>query len=226
MLERIVDAALMAFIETGYRQTGVADIAKAADVAPGTVYLYVDGKASLFELALRRAFRVPGGLDVPVPFRSSTTAHIEEIWQLLIETEALGRLVEAGEVANPEDPAGEFEEIVRDIYRWQAHYWRGIALIETCARDWPELDMLFYRQFRREALNRAATLLEDRATSGHYRAFPDSAVAAHLAMDTISSFALHRPVAPDSQHIPDDVAEETVVEMLGAAFIPAWSSRP
>ncbi|UCF67031.1 MAG: TetR/AcrR family transcriptional regulator, partial [Acidobacteriota bacterium] len=44
---RILDAAIQAFGTQGYARTRISDIAKAADVADGTVYLYFDGKERL-----------------------------------------------------------------------------------------------------------------------------------------------------------------------------------
>jgi TetR/AcrR family fatty acid metabolism transcriptional regulator len=44
---RILEAAIQAFSQKGYHQTRISDIAKAANVADGTVYLYFEGKAEL-----------------------------------------------------------------------------------------------------------------------------------------------------------------------------------
>jgi TetR/AcrR family fatty acid metabolism transcriptional regulator len=44
---RILDAAVEAFGTRGYSRTRVSDIAKTANVADGTVYLYFDGKEGL-----------------------------------------------------------------------------------------------------------------------------------------------------------------------------------
>ncbi len=44
---RILAAAIQAFSRDGYHQTRISDIAKAANVADGTVYLYFDGKKEI-----------------------------------------------------------------------------------------------------------------------------------------------------------------------------------
>lgn len=225
MLERLVDAAIMAFVAAGYRRTRVAEIAKAAGIAPGTVYLYVEGKEALFELALRRAFKAPGALDVPLPYRSTEAqTHIDEVFERLLETDPLADLAAAEATEDPADPAAEFEALVRGLFRWQSEYWRGIALIEACAREWPELHLLFYREFRRGALERGAALLERRAETGHYVAFPDARVASHLIMDTVAAFAMDRHTAPDTDYITDAVAEETTVQALTRAFVAVPAS--
>ena len=50
--ERILRAAVDVFAEHGYFNAKVAQIAKAAGVADGTIYLYFDGKEDLKKLRL------------------------------------------------------------------------------------------------------------------------------------------------------------------------------
>lgn len=51
--EAIFDAALELFGRYGYRRTSIDDIARAAGVAKGTVYLYVENKEALFRTLAR-----------------------------------------------------------------------------------------------------------------------------------------------------------------------------
>jgi len=44
---RILAAAIQAFSRNGFQETRISDIAKAANVADGTVYLYFDGKKEI-----------------------------------------------------------------------------------------------------------------------------------------------------------------------------------
>jgi TetR/AcrR family fatty acid metabolism transcriptional regulator len=59
---RILEAAVQAFSREGYHQTRMSDIAKAANVADGTVYLYFASKAELlstiFEDRMERFLQV------------------------------------------------------------------------------------------------------------------------------------------------------------------------
>jgi AcrR family transcriptional regulator len=60
----IIDAALDLFRPNGYRRTAMEDIARAANVAKGTLYLYFKSKDELFEaLARLLAARVQADLD-------------------------------------------------------------------------------------------------------------------------------------------------------------------
>lgn len=49
--ERIQAAAKTVFLEKGYAETKINDIAKAADISPSTIYLYFSGKKDLLFLS-------------------------------------------------------------------------------------------------------------------------------------------------------------------------------
>lgn len=53
--DEVLDAALALFIEKGFAATRVDDIAKAAGLSKGTVYLYFPSKEALLEALVRRA---------------------------------------------------------------------------------------------------------------------------------------------------------------------------
>src|SRR5213592_2988884 len=66
-LDTIVEAATELFIRNGFAATGMAEIALAARVGPGTLYLYAAGKDALFDLALRRALEDPTVWSLRLP---------------------------------------------------------------------------------------------------------------------------------------------------------------
>jgi TetR/AcrR family fatty acid metabolism transcriptional regulator len=60
--QRIIDVALKSFSHKGFYRTRISDIARGADVADGTVYLYFDGKgeilSTIFEDRMERFLEV------------------------------------------------------------------------------------------------------------------------------------------------------------------------
>ena len=221
LLERLVDAALLTFIQRGYRHTRIEEIAGRAEVSPGTIYLYATGKEALFELAIRRAFDEPDALDVETPYRPSAGSDwVEQLWTRLIATDPLAELRAALADPAPRDVALEWETIVRRIYRWQARYWRALALIESCASEWPELFLLFYKEFRSQALAMGAEYIELRSRAGYFAPFPDGTVAIRVVAEVFAFFAMHRHTAPDSEYLEGRAVEETVVAFLKRAFFP------
>jgi TetR/AcrR family fatty acid metabolism transcriptional regulator len=87
---RILDAAVQAFSQNGYHATRMSDIAKAANVADGTVYLYFAGKeellSTIFEDRMSRFLqvgrqeleKVDGALD---KLRRVVELHLEDLGQ-------------------------------------------------------------------------------------------------------------------------------------------------
>lgn len=66
---RILEAAIGLFVAHGYRKTGIDDIARAAGIAKGTVYLYFTTKTELLVTAIAfeklRLFALLDGIDAP-----------------------------------------------------------------------------------------------------------------------------------------------------------------
>ena len=220
LLERLIDAALFTFIKRGYRGTRIEQIAEHAGVSAGTIYLYAASKEALFELAIRRAFDEPGWSRVATPYAPSGVSNwVDQLWNRLVATDPLVEIRRALAGDDPDDVAAEWETIVRAVFRWQARYWRALALIESCASEWPELFLLFYKQFRTQALELATEYVERRTRSGHLAPFPDATVAVRIVAEVFAFFAMHRHTAPDSEYLEGREIEETVVAVVRRAFV-------
>jgi AcrR family transcriptional regulator len=230
-LQRILDAAADAFLELGYRRTLLADVANRGRVSVGTVYLYADSKESLFELVLRRAFgEEPPDLDA-MPFRGSAGDDlIAWVWSRFAEIRHFPILEAAAASSRPADPLHEMEQVLREIWAWMSRHWQALELIERCARDWPELHLLFYRQFRRTVFGLATSLVQRRMDEGAFRRYPDAATLVRVMAESIAFFAMHRHVRPDSVDLVEDVCLETVIAMLLAGLAvppgPALQETP
>src|SRR5690242_16266481 len=80
-LARLVDVATSVFIEQGFRQTKMDDVADALAVAKGTLYLYVESKEALFDMVCRaadRPFEEPVELPLKSPPAGATVRYITE----------------------------------------------------------------------------------------------------------------------------------------------------
>lgn len=218
-LRRILDAAADAFLEIGYRRALLGEVAKRAGVSVGTVYLYAESKESLFELVLRRAFgEEPPDLEA-MPFRGSAGDDlIAWVWGRFEEVSRFPLLEAAAATSRPADPPGEMEEVLREIWAWMSRHWQAIELIERCAWDWPELHLLFYKQFRRTVFDLATSLVERRMDEGAFRRYADAATLVRVMAESIAFFAMHRHVRPDSADLDEDVCRETVIAMLLAGL--------
>ncbi len=81
--ERILDAAVRVFARKGFHATRVSEVAKAAGVADGTIYLYFDSKehllVSLFEHRVERLLEY---LETELPRAPSASHRLQRIVEL------------------------------------------------------------------------------------------------------------------------------------------------
>src|SRR5258708_29023919 len=89
--ERILDAAVRVLARKGFHATRVSEVAKAAGVADGTIYLYFDSKddllVSLFEDRVERLLRF---LDAELPRAKTASDKLRRVIELqlgLLESE-------------------------------------------------------------------------------------------------------------------------------------------
>jgi AcrR family transcriptional regulator len=116
--EQLVDAAVVTFIRRVFTRTQMADVADAMGISKGTVYLYVESKEALFDLAIRRAdspspLALPPKLPVPSPGAGATVDYVT--WELakmrvLRITETLLAKKKRG------DGRTELELVVRELF--------------------------------------------------------------------------------------------------------------
>src|SRR5215813_5293652 len=115
-LARLVECATRVFIEKGYRQTQMADVAEALGVAKGTLYLYVESKEALFDLVARNAdgdlVAHPPTLPIRTPKRGATLKYVRERLAASHVTEALAGALRPGRIS---DPRAELEGVVREL---------------------------------------------------------------------------------------------------------------
>src|SRR5262245_33220857 len=163
-LEQLVDAATEVFIEQGYARTQMADVAAALGVAKGTLYLYVESKEALFDLAARyadapRPFTPRPALPVRTPPAGET---LEYIRQRLAQHQVPRTLARALATRSPIDARAELTAIVGELYDTLAANRRAISLLDRSARDRPDLAALWFQGARSGLIALLVRYLEDR----------------------------------------------------------------
>ena len=215
-LEQVVDAATRVFVEQGYTRTQMADVAAALGVAKGTLYLTVESKEALFDLAVRyadaeRPFASRPSLPVRTPKAGATVRFVRE---RLARGQVLPMLDQALARKRIGEVRAELEAIVRDLYDTLAANRRGIKLVDRSAPDLPELGALWFEGARGVLIDLLARYLDDRTRRGLFRRFPDTLVAARLLIETIVFWAVHRHWDAHPQLVEEPVARETVVRFV------------
>jgi AcrR family transcriptional regulator len=219
--ELLIDTATQVFIEQGYRRTQMADIADAMGVAKGTLYLYVESKEALFDLACRwadapRPLLRPEVLPVATPAASDTLAYVAE--RLAGESE-LPALAAALARSRVRDAGVELAGIVGELYDVLARNRRGLKLIDRSARDLPELAALWFTGARGGFLALLREYFATRLRRRLFRPVPDLDAAVRLVLETIVFWAVHRHWDAHPQAIDEATAKATVIRFITGALV-------
>jgi AcrR family transcriptional regulator len=184
-LTAIAEAALGVFWQHGYAETQVADIARAAGVSTGTVYLYAESKEALFHAALLHAQGKPLAEDaLPLAFPGWTKA-MSELKRFAAEVSAWPRLSAAIAARTRPSPA-TLAAIAGELYDLIAANRRVLALIDRCARDVTDLHNVYESGMR----DRYITDIERLAARLPHLTRP--AITARAFVELIAWMAMHR----------------------------------
>jgi AcrR family transcriptional regulator len=220
-LLQLVKHATEVFIDHGYEDTQMEDIASALGVAKGTLYVYVESKEALFDLVVRCADSVPlfepvPRLPIPTPKRGATVAYIRK---RLAENQSLPALITALSRTRAVPLREEFQKIVRELYDTVERNREGLKLLDRSAKDLPELAGLWFEGARDGLVTALTQYLDRESRKGKMRPVTDLTVAARLIIETVVFWAVHRRWDPHPQKFDDSAARETVIDLLTDAFV-------
>jgi|SRR5215472_6809769 len=224
----VIAAAVRVFTADGYRATRMSDIARVAGLSEAALYRYVESKEGLFVLAIRHALlleALPAQTAAGAgefPLRPPSLAQmIQQAREFVAAEVPFGSLAAALRGPRPQDPAAELEAIMRELFTLETQTREAADMIERSARELPELADLLNTGLRRPVLAALTEYLDSRARTGSLRATPDAPATARLVLETLTWFARHRHSDPYGAAIPDRLAEDTAVDALIHALVPA-----
>lgn len=192
------------------------DVAQALGVAKGTLYGYVDGKATLFDACVRCAdghepLPDPSKLPLRAPKPGTTVASVQA--RLLKEMADL-ELLAALSRHDSSNAEVELGAILSDLYTRMARNRFGIKLVDRCAKDQPELAAVWFGQGRTGQYLALAQYLEVRAARGLLRRLANTQIAARTVLETVAFWAVHRHWDPSPQSIDEASVQAAVVDQL------------
>lgn len=219
-LDLIADSATEVFIQKGFASARVAEIASAARVGPGTIYLYAESKDALFDLALRRALEDPTVWTIKLPHAEPESGAVADAaWRCLQNAGHFPQLWLAAESPAPSNVRKEVEGILGELYTWLHRYRRAIKLVERCAGEWPDVAQVFHRRFWRGGVRRVADYLRRRTGEGALPERGDPLAAAYLLIESLAWMAVHRHWSSEGSELAEATGAETAQQMLIAAFV-------
>ncbi len=215
----LIDAATRVFIRSGgFKKTQIGDIAAEMGVAKGTVYLYVESKEALFDLAVRAAddsIDEPAKLPVPTPAMGST---LEFVTKRIKAGGKFASLSQAEKSAAVSDGTAELRGILEELYdRFDANR-TTIKLVGASSHDMPQLAEIWFESGRRRLNKRLAKLIAKRSSQGSLREDIDPLCAARMITETVTWFAVHRHFDLHPDNLDAEASRATVIDGLTRAF--------
>lgn len=188
--DEIVSAALHVFAQRGLHQTTLDDIAKAAGVSKGTIYLYFKSKEDLFVAAAQQVVPAPEELSIktlPIPFTSAD----------------LGKMLRA---------------IARVLYRRfrSPAYLAVFGLIAAETLRHPEWGQVYFERIVL-ALNRRVADLLQQATSARAARKVDTLLAARAFLGMFLTMAVTQEHLGGKQRTP--FSEKHIIDSLIDIFL-------
>ncbi|MDH3625374.1 MAG: TetR/AcrR family transcriptional regulator [Myxococcales bacterium] len=213
---RLVSVATDVFIERGYRRTQMKDVADAMGVAKGTIYLYVESKEALFDLAVRAAnddLAEPKKLPVATPKPGVTIRYVKDA---LANEARLPKLEAALGRPCPTDVCAELEGIVRELYALMHQRRVALKLIDRNAAQYPELAAIYFAIARQAIPKLLETYLDARLPRDRRDGVPLTAIARGV-VEVIAFWAIHRHWDPAPTPVQEEASEAAAVRFaLGA----------
>lgn len=227
-LDGIVAAGTVEFSAAGYDRAKVSRIADRAKVGPGTVYLYVEDKEALFELAVLRCLESPLVANPSLPYRKSPAgARLRLIEDCLHEVAHFPQLWVASQRRNLEGSLQEFEGILLEMTAWLRRYRGAILLAERNRTDRPELGSAFDRVVWSDLHQRLTAYIGSRVRTGQLRPAGPPAALARYTLDALIAATVSGPVAAlAAETIVSAVGDEVLVRWVGAALLGSGDGLP
>jgi AcrR family transcriptional regulator len=221
-LRELAAAAIDVFSRQGFERSQVADVAKVMGVSPGTIYLYVESKEALFDLAIRHAASNDSEwldeieIPIPTPLPDSTLEFLRQVlgrdgeWPLL-----------ASALRTPAAPniQSELEGIILEQYRLMTRHRAGLVMLARSAFEFPGLAEVFVLGLRKRLLDSLGLYLQSRIQSGQIRPLADTAATTAALTQTIVWANLQRPFDPGFNAFTEQAIEHATVDLIVCSLI-------
>ncbi len=217
-LGEIATAALAVFSRQGFQLTLMSDVARAAGLAAGTLYLYVESKEALLELALECA-ETGHARERPLPVRGQGLAKIASGLRDRLAERADWRILRAALTRRRVgDVDAEIREIATELFDLIAGARRLIWLLDRCAGELAEFAAVYHDRVKGAYMRDLTAYVWKRQSTGHVSSDLDPVAGARAIMEMIVWMAAHRHRDAMPPAIDDAAGREAVVTLAAKAL--------
>lgn len=216
-IDDVAEAALGVFTARGFARTQVSDIAKAAGLSVGAVYLYATSKEALFQLAFARAKGDP--MPARLPLKEKGMARVAAALDAYLDTVPRWPRLKAA-LKSPGDGKADLRAILGELYDALLNTAPLVNLIDRCVLDLPELAEIYGRRVKGAFIADWTAFVAAGAKAKRLRNDLDPKAAARAAMEAIVWMAMHRPRDLMPPDITPEAARQAAVELGVSALVP------
>lgn len=201
------------FTRQGWRLAQVSDIAAAAGVAAGTVYLYAADKLALVDLAIRAAARVELPGEASLPARPDLPATLRQALATRLSLPRLQAIAD-GAPLGPES----LETLLAELYDLLSRERHLILLLDRLTPELAAVEQGYGQMLRGAAFARLTAAIARLAEAGHARRDLDREAAARAVLEMLAWMAMRRPGDPLPPACDDVTARRTALALAVAAL--------
>ncbi|VDG24385.1 TetR/AcrR family transcriptional regulator [Lactiplantibacillus mudanjiangensis] len=187
-LTRILASAQAQFIVPGFADTKMVNIAKAADVAVGTLYTLVKSKSELLTLLFATTLD-PTIITQPLqlPWRPLTNAELVAQTKQAYQTATRSLLTSIQ--TSPVD--NQFDTLVTELFTTFDRFGAYFLTLERNPQMNPEL-MTLYRHYRQQLYHTISRILGQLSAKNVIRPLPNPTADAFIIIDEIFWWSAHK----------------------------------
>lgn len=216
-LDDVADAALKVFTARGFARTQVSDIAKAAGVSVGAIYLYATSKEALFQLAFARAKGDP--LPDHRPVVADNMSGVAAALEAYVDATPRWPHLRAA-LKRPGNAADDLRAILAELYDSLFDSAPLAALVDRSVLDVPELAAIFGERLKGAFIKDWTAFVTAGIKAGRLRRDLDPVAAARAVMEMVAWMAMHRLRDSAPPDITPQAARSAVVALGSAALLP------
>lgn len=224
-IDAVIAAASDTLIREGFDRMKVQLVAQAAKVSPGTVYLYVEDKEALLELAVLRALESPLAREPHLPYQKTDgNARRALLNDCLKEILHFPQLWVGAQRRSLSETREEYFGILLELCRWIRRYRTAILLADRNRLFWPALAEEFEKVVWSDLHRRLTGYLDSRIRAGRLLPAGDPAMVARFTLDALVAVLVTGPLSLPSEF--GQVEDEVVAGLVGAGLIGSRDALP
>ena len=215
-LINIANAATIIFVEKGYKNTQMINVAQHLNVSVGTLYIYIKSKKALYDITLMSIFdnnfynKIQNLPFEGIEHNILLEQYVHKVFNKYISD--YKNIIEKKDIDN------DFEIVISSIFTLMTNYWPGMSIFEKGDDSWPKFSK-YYFNIRSEYFDLLKIYIEKKISQNIIRPLENIDIYSRLIIETIAWFAIHRNFDEDLKKFDNSTIKNIVIDSLKHSFL-------